>query len=187
MAKRPAAKAPATKKAAKASPGGLKIAISGFGSPDDLTIHALAQKGLALNAVPFAQPGERYSSLLGHHSDLLYSPIGNIRSFVMGKQMRPILFFSDKRIKDYPDIPTAKEVGYDISLPQRRAIVAKAGLPPEVMKTLSDALAAVAKEPEYVAFLKRELASPDSYVSTQDSKSLMENDLKAMKAMAEKK
>ena len=174
-------------KAAKAKPDGLKVAISGFGSPDDLTIQAFAKKGLVLNAVPFAQPGERYSAVLGHHADLLYSPIGNIRSFVVGKQMRPILFFSNKRIADYPDIPTAKEMGYDIALPQRRAIVAKAGLPPNVVKTLSDALAAVAKEPEYVAFLKQELASPNSYVSMQDSKPLMERDLVAMKAMAERK
>ena len=60
-------------KAAKARPDELKVAISGFGSPDDLTIHQLAKHGISLKAVPFAEPGERYSSLLGHHVDLLYS------------------------------------------------------------------------------------------------------------------
>ena len=155
-------------------------------NPDDLTVHQLAKSGVALKAVPFAQPGERYSALLGDHVELLYSPIGNIGNFVSGRQMRPILFFSDERIKDYPDIPTAKEAGYAISLPQRRAVVVRTGTPSEIVKTLSDAIAAVVAEPEYANFLKLELASPDSYVPTDAAKPLMEKDLTVMKTMAAK-
>jgi tripartite-type tricarboxylate transporter receptor subunit TctC len=171
-------------KAAKANPDGLKVAISGFGSPDDLTIHQLAKQGIALKAVPYAEPGERYSSLLGHHVDLLYSPIGNIGSFVSGKQMRPILFFNAEPIKGFEDVPTAKQSGYDISLPQRRAVIVKADTPPAQVKILSDALAAVVAKPEYAEFLKQELASPASYVPTAAAASLMESDLAAMKNMA---
>lgn len=171
-------------KAAKARPDGLKVAISGFGSPDDLTIHQLAKRGILLKAVPYAEPGERYSALLGHHVDLLYSPIGNIRSFVSGKQMRPVLFFNSEPIEGYADVPTARQSGYDISLPQRRAVIVKAGTPPERVKVLSDALASVIAKPEYVEFLKEELAIPTSYVPTEAAKSLMESDLTAMKSMA---
>jgi tripartite-type tricarboxylate transporter receptor subunit TctC len=173
-------------KAAKASPNGLKVAISGFGSPDDLSIKALQKHGENLKPVPFAEPGERYSALLGHHVDLLYSPIGNITSFVSGKQMRPILFFSDKRIEGYPDVETANEAGYDVSLPQRRAVIVKTGTPPEVLKVLSSALAKVVAEPEYTRFLKQELASPDSYLPPEASEKLMKKDLVAMKGMAAK-
>jgi tripartite-type tricarboxylate transporter receptor subunit TctC len=171
-------------KAAKANPGGLKVAISGFGSPDDLTIHQLAKRGLSLKAVPYAEPGERYSALLGHHVDLLYSPIGNIGSFVSGKQMRPILFFNAEPIKGFDDVPTAKQSGYDISLPQRRAVIVKADTPPGRVKVLSDAIAAVVAKPEYADFLKQELASPASYVPTEAAASLMESDLATMKNMA---
>jgi tripartite-type tricarboxylate transporter receptor subunit TctC len=171
-------------KAAKAHPDGLRVAISGFGSPDDLTIHQLAKRGVSLKAVPYAEPGERYSALLGHHVDLLYSPIGNIGSFVSGKQMRPILFFNAEPIDGYPDVPTAKQSGYDISLPQRRAVIVKAGTPPDRVKVLSDALSAVVGKPEYAEFLKQELASPKSYVPTEAAKTLMESDLAAMKSMA---
>lgn len=171
-------------KAVKARPDGLKVAISGFGSPDDLTIHQLAKHGVSLKAIPYAEPGERYSSLLGHHVDLLYSPIGNIGSFVSGKQMRPILFFNAEPIEGYPDVLTAKQAGYDISLPQRRAVIVKAGTPPDRVKVLSDALAAVVAKPEYADFLKQELASPNSYVPTEPAKSLMDSDLAIMKRMA---
>jgi len=39
---------------------GVKVAISGFGSPDDVTIGFFNSKGLKLQPVPFANPGERY-------------------------------------------------------------------------------------------------------------------------------
>jgi tripartite-type tricarboxylate transporter receptor subunit TctC len=171
-------------KAAKANPGGLRVAISGFGSPDDLTIRQLGKEGVSLKAVPYAEPGERYSALLGRHVDLLYSPIGNIGNFVSGKQMRPILFFGSEPIKGFENIPNARDVGHDISLPQRRALIVKAGTPPDIVKKLSDALTAVVARPEYVEFLKQELASPTSYVPTKAAIDLMQSDLENMKKMA---
>jgi tripartite-type tricarboxylate transporter receptor subunit TctC len=171
-------------KAAKANPGGLRVAISGFGSPDDLTIRQLAKDGVSLKAVPYAEPGERYSALLGRHVDLLYSPIGNIGNFVSGKQMRPILFFGSEPIKGFENIPNAKDIGHDISLPQRRALIVKAGTPPDVVKKLSDSLSAAVATPEYSDFLKQELASPTSYVPTKAAMDLMQSDLENMKKMA---
>ncbi|WP_454917742.1 tripartite tricarboxylate transporter substrate binding protein [Xanthobacter sediminis] len=171
-------------KAAKASPGKLRVAISGFGSPDDLTIRALNKSGVSLKAVPYAEPGERYSALLGGHVDLLYSPIGNIGNFVSGKQMRPVLFFGSEPIDGFEDTPNAKDVGYNISLPQRRALIIKAGTPPEIVKKLSDAVAVAVATPEYAEFLKKQLASPNSYVPTQAAAAVMENDLKIMNSMA---
>jgi len=44
---------------------GVKVAISGFGSPDDVTIGFFNSKGLKLQPVPFANPGERYTYLGG--------------------------------------------------------------------------------------------------------------------------
>jgi putative tricarboxylic transport membrane protein len=171
-------------KAAKANPGGLRVAISGFGSPDDLTIRQLGREGITLKPVPYAEPGERYSALLGHHVELLYSPIGNIGNFVSGKQMRPILFFGSEPIKGFEGVPNAKDVGHDISLPQRRALIVKAGTPADIVKKLSDSLSAVMMTPEYKDFLKKELASPTSYVATKDATDLMQNDLENMKKMA---
>lgn len=52
-------------KEARARPGQLKVAVSGLGSTDDITIEYLASKGVKMVSVPFAKPGERYSALLG--------------------------------------------------------------------------------------------------------------------------
>jgi len=168
-------------KEAKAKPGTLKVAISGFGSPDDITINYFVTKGVKLLPVPFANPGERYTALLGGHVDALYSPAGNIKGPVDSKQMRPILFFATERLAAFKDTPTSKELGYDITLPQRRAVIVRAGTDPRYVKVLSDALAKVTADPEYKAFLRDSLASEDSYRSAQDTLKIMQSDLDGMK------
>jgi putative tricarboxylic transport membrane protein len=171
----------AVEAAAKTRP--LKVAISGFGSPDDITVNYMINKGLKLTAVPFAKPGERYSALLGGHVDLLYSPTGNIVSFVDGKQMRPVLLLSTERLPDFPQVPTSRESGYDITLPQRRAIIIKAGTDVARVATLSQALERVVSTAKYKAFLKDSYASPASWVSTKDSLPMMRKDLDDMRSI----
>lgn len=167
----------------RSKPGAMKIAISGFGSPDHITISYLTTKGLSFKAVPYAEPGERYASILGGHSDVLYSPIGNVRSFVEGKQMRPILMLSTARNPHYPNVTTSKEAGLAITLPQRRAIIVKAGTPDDRVKRLSDALAKVVKQDPYVQFLEREFAQADSFVPGAAAVTLMEQDVEQMRAI----
>jgi tripartite-type tricarboxylate transporter receptor subunit TctC len=170
-------------KEAKAKPGSLKVAISGFGSPDHITMGFFATKALNIRSVPYAEPGERYASVLGGHSDLLYSPIGNVRSFVEGKQLRPILMLSADRTAHYKEIPTARESGYDIALPQRRAVIIKSGTPKEQTDLLEAALAKVVKDPAYIAFLEREFAQPDSFVGGQAAVKQMNEDVAQMRAV----
>ena len=77
----------------KANPGKLKVATLGFGSVDDFSLSVIAKSGFKFVQVPFARPAERYVSILGGHADALYEQAGDVRSFLDGKQMRPILIF----------------------------------------------------------------------------------------------
>lgn len=161
----------------------LKVAVTGFGSPDDITVNYFVARGLKLISVPFANPGERYTSVLGGHADLLYEQIGDVRSFVDSKQIQPVIVFSEKRFSVFPEVPASKELGYDITLPQRRAVIVKAGTDAGKIKVLSDALAKVAASAEYKAYLKEQYASDDSYFAAQDAAKIMEEDLEQMKRL----
>jgi tripartite-type tricarboxylate transporter receptor subunit TctC len=173
----------AVEAAAKTRP--LKVAISGFGSPDDITINYMIGKGLKLTAVPFAAPGERYSALLGGHVDLLYSPSGNVVSFVKGNQMKPVLFLNATRLPDFPQTPTSTESGYDITLPQRRAVIVKAGTDPQRLKVLSEAITKAVGTPKYKEYLKSSFAAEDSFVPTKESLDLMRRDLDDMRKIVQ--
>lgn len=173
----------AVEEAAKTRP--LKVAISGFGSPDEITINYFAGKGIKLSPVPFARPGERYAALLGGHVDLLYSPVGNVSNYVSGKQMRPVLFLHTQRLADFPQTPTSKELGYDITLPQRRAVIVKAGTEPGRVELLSQALVRAVSTDRYKTFLQEANASADSFVQGEEAFALMRRDLNDMRAIVQ--
>ena len=161
----------------------LKVAITGFGSPDEITVNFFVARGLKLISVPFANPGERYTSVLGGHADVLYEQIGDVRSFVDSKQIQPVIVFAEKRFSPFPDVPASKELGYDITLPQRRAVIMKAGTDPQKVKKIADALAKVAASPEYKTYLKDQYATEDSYFASEESLKIMEDELAQMKRM----
>jgi len=162
----------------------LKVAVTGFGSPDDITVNYFVARGLKLIAVPFANPGERYTAVLGGHADLLYEQLGDVRSFLDSKQIQPVIIFAEKRFNVFPDVPASKELGFDITLPQRRAVIMKAGTDPAKVKIISDALAKVAASAEYKTYLQEQYATDDSYFAAADAAKIMEEDLAQMKRYA---
>ena len=158
----------------------LTVAVTGFGSADDITTRYLKAKGIDLQSVPFAKPGQRYSSILGGNADVLYEQTGDVRSYFDSGKMRPLMFFYPHRVQipAFANVPVSKELGFDVTLPQFRAIVVRAGTPPDVVKQLADALQQVAQTPEFKAYLAQQYADPDSYIGRQGAPAFMQSWLK---------
>jgi tripartite-type tricarboxylate transporter receptor subunit TctC len=172
-------------KAAKSSPGKLKVAILGFGSVDDMALKYMDQKGLKFTGVPYAKPGERYTAILGGHADLLYEQPGDVRSFLDSKQMRAILIFNRERVlPEFADVTSSREVGLEVYLPQFRSVVVRAGTDPQRVKLLADAVAKMATDPEYYGFLKESLALRDSFIPAQEAKKFLDGELAALQKFA---
>lgn len=161
----------------------MRVGVTGFGSNDDLTVNFFAKKNLKFVSVPFPKPGERYSAVIGGHAEVLYEQLGDVRSFVDSKQMKPVILFAKNRDPSFPDVPTSVELGHKVTLPQFRAIVIKSGTDPKIVKILADALAEAARDPEYVAYLKEQYAAPDSFVAAGDTRAFLDNELKSMKQL----
>ncbi len=117
---------------------------------------------MKLQAVPY-QASERYTSVIAGHVDLLYEQPGDVKTFLANKQIRPVMFFSDKPFPPFPDAAVSGKLGYDVTLPQVRIFVVKAGTDPKQVKILEDALAKVAASPQYKEFLKTQYGDADSY------------------------
>ena len=154
-------------KAAKEQP--LKVAVTGFNSPDDITVNYFVAKGLKLNSVPYAKPSERYTSVLGGHADLLYEQAGDVRNFVDTKQIRPLIFFYGSKVDAFPNVPVSTALGHNITLPQFRVILVKAGTDPSHVKLLSDALAKAAASADFKAYLKEQYADEGSFIAGGES------------------
>ncbi|MHB8494655.1 MAG: tripartite tricarboxylate transporter substrate binding protein [Casimicrobiaceae bacterium] len=166
----------------------LRVATTGFGSPDDITVNYFRSLGYHFENVPYAKPGERYTSILGDHADVLYEQTGDVRSYVDSKQMRPVVLFYAKPLDVGPfkGIPVTGQYGIHISLPQMRTVIVKAGTSPAIVKTLSDALHKVAETPEYKKYLDDQYADPNSYMPAAAANEYMAKWLdKARKIIAE--
>jgi len=167
---------------AKAKPGTVSVATTGPGSPDDASIDYLATKGIKMTSVAYAKPGERYAAVLGGHVDLLFEQAGDIKGHVDGKTLRPVLFFMAQRVAaPFADVPVAGELGYDFLPPQLRALVVRADTDPKKIALLSASLDRFAASKEYAAYLKDQLALPDSFVAAAAAQGFLAQDLAAMK------
>lgn len=144
----------------------VTVAGSGFGTQSDMTVNALDKsQGYKFVSIPFDDPGLRWNSLMGGHTELLYAQFGDLESYLSGKRLRPILAIADKRLPSYPAIPTAKEFNYNVDITHFRAFAVKSGTDAAHYQALLAGLNAASKEPEYKQMLAAEAALPDSYVS----------------------
>ena len=99
--------------AKKQPPGVVTVGGSGSSSANDLGTAALSKAaGIKLSYVPFGGTGSAVPALLGGHVTALmsYSPM-----VVQYKdKFRFLAIASEKRMEVLPDLPTFKELGYDV-------------------------------------------------------------------------
>lgn len=138
---------------ARENPGQLTVATSGYGTQDDVTLKLLAADGIEMENVPFQAPGERYASPIGGHTAVLYEEPGDVAQFIQAGQMRPLVVFAEERHPSFPDVPTATELGHDISgLDNFRTVAVRADTPPEIVARLEEAVAGAVGSEEWKEF-----------------------------------
>lgn len=169
-------------KEAQEKPGVVSVAITGANSPDELFVKYLATKGIRTIAVGYTRPGERYSALLGGHVDLLCEQAGDVRGHLESRAMRPLLFFAPRRVDPpFAEVPVSAEFGYDILLPQFRAVMARAATDPSRLQILSDSLERFARSPEYATYLREQYALPDSFVPMRGADAFFQGEVEQMR------
>jgi len=151
-------------KHARANPGKLRVAATGFGTVDDVSVRYLEKKGYGMITVPYPKPGERYAAALGGHAEVLYEQAGDVLQYLKAGQLKPLVIFAEKRHPAFPDVPTTKELGIDLTLPQFRGIVARTGTPPERLQAMADAFRRAMDTPQWKKFAEEWYFAPDSYM-----------------------
>jgi tripartite-type tricarboxylate transporter receptor subunit TctC len=154
-------------KHAQANPGKLRVAGTGFGTVDDVTVRYLETKGYKMTTVPYPKPGERYAATLGGHAEVLYEQAGDVLQYLKAGQLKPLVIFAERRHPSFAEVPTSKELGLDITLPQFRGVVAKAGTPADRVKALADAFGKAVQTPQWKKFAEDWYMSPESYLGPE--------------------
>jgi len=165
----------------------LKVGITGFGSPDEIQINQMNEKGSKFRLVPFANPGERYASILGGHADVLVEQAGDVRSFLTSNQMRPIAFFSEQPQFGHESIALAKDFGFTIAIGQFRSVVMRAGTDPRHVAVLAAAIEKVANSADFKQYLSDELAFADSFVPAAQARAFLDREFQSIASNLPKK
>ena len=109
--------------------------------------------GIKVTYVPYDGTAPRMNALLGGHIDIADSNLTQ-KSKVDAGLLRFLAIMSEKRSPELPDVPTLKELGYDIEYAVNRGIMVPNGTPAEVIEKLGDACAKAANEPEFAEAMK---------------------------------
>jgi tripartite-type tricarboxylate transporter receptor subunit TctC len=151
-------------KHAQENPGKVRVAATGFGSVDDMTVRYLEKKGHRMVTVPYPKPGERFAAALGGHAEVLYEQAGDVQQYLKAGQLRPLVIFAAERHPAFPDVPASKELGLEIYLPQFRGVVARKGTPPDRVAKLADAFRQAMDTPQWKKFAEEWYMRPDSHL-----------------------
>lgn len=109
------------------------------------------QVGAHIKSVPYDGEGEVLAAILGGHLDMLFGNPNEILEQIKAGTVRPIAVTSPARMTSLPDVPTFKELGYDITHTQLRGIIMPGDAPPEAVAFWEGVLKTVAESPEWKA------------------------------------
>jgi tripartite-type tricarboxylate transporter receptor subunit TctC len=136
---------------AKANPGKVKFTSAGLGTPLHMAMHIIAKKeGIAWNHVPFDGAGEMAAAVMGGHVDVMHGAM----VFSKTQGLRALAACTQKRMEEFPDVPTMIELGYGFYNDTYTGVFGPAGIDPAKVKILEDAFAKAIQEPKFLEAAK---------------------------------
>ena len=137
--------------AAKETPGRITIGNSGVGGDDYFsTIMVEKATGLSFEKIPFAGDGPSATAAMGGQIDASFNNVGIVYGHLQADSLRPLAVFAEERLPMLPDVPTLKEIGYDVVNGSSRGYSAPAGIPDQARDELIAAFEELATHEEFL-------------------------------------
>ena len=139
----------------------LKVAGTGSKQEDELIFAFFQQKaGLKpFSYVPFKGGGTVAANLVGKHVEATVNNPSEALSHHPAK-VKMLATFATKRHKQFPNLPTMKEAGYDINYQMLRAVFGPPNMPKEAVAYHAGILKKVFDLPEFQKFLDEIVLDP---------------------------
>ena len=171
---------------ARKKPGFVNV-----GGPFAMSGHRVAWEVLSdrakfkTNWIPYQGGGPALTAVAGGHIDAAATNPGNVKPFIDAGKVRVLAVSSDRRLDDFPDVPTYKERGWDVVRYQWRGIMAKAGTPKPVIDRLAAAIQKAQQTAEWKAYLKQ-VTQLDGFQGPEAFRATLLQDMQEMEAVKKK-
>ncbi|KKD61822.1 Tricarboxylate transport protein TctC [Grimontia sp. AD028] len=150
----------------KQHPGEVSYAIAGAGTPQHLAMERLAQQeSLNWKAIPFKGGAASVTALLGGHVDLMAGATEWLPQVRSG-EFKLLSIITDKRMAEFPNVPTLIDAGYDISAPSILGIAGPKGIPDEVVEKLASAIQVATESGDFKEIIEK-LAMQVNYLDAK--------------------
>ena len=136
---------------AKSKPGQLNFGSSGLGN----SIHLVAEQfnssvGIQAVHIPFKTGPETDTAIMGGNVQYAWQSVPSSIGLIQGGRIKALAVTGDTRDPSLPGVPSVKEAGYNILLPEQLfGMVAPANLPPAIHAKLSRAIADMCADPAF--------------------------------------
>ncbi len=163
---------------AKKRPGELTVGGTGAGQDDQICQRMFEKSaGIRFRYVPFKSGGECITALLGGHVNMIWA---NPPEFVPqweAKMVRPVAVARATRMKEFPDVPTLKEIGHDVTYFFYRGIAAAPNIPVETAVFYENMFKRMAESTAWKEkYIKKYMLSPSWMGSKEFAKVVSKNE-----------
>jgi tripartite-type tricarboxylate transporter receptor subunit TctC len=167
-------------KAAKAKPGSLTYSSSGIYGTTHVAQAMLWQAaGVDMLHVPYNGGGPSMVALLAGQVDITAQAPGTVAQHVKSGKARILGTWGAERLKNFPDVPTFKEKGYDVEFYIWSGLFAPAGLTPQKLNQLRAAARNAVHDPGFIAAMNG-MNTPIHYLEGAELDKFLEQDHKRL-------
>ena len=165
---------------AKRRPGEISFSSSGVYGTLHMATEMLSHAGgIKLKHVPFGGAGPALTAILGGHVDALASGPAVVLPHIKAGKLRPLAGWGAKRVAALPDLPTFKELGYDIEFYIWAGVFAPTGTPAPVLKALRDAVRRAVEDPDFKGAMAK-LETPIAYLDAPEFQKFWDKDARML-------
>jgi tripartite-type tricarboxylate transporter receptor subunit TctC len=159
-------------------PGQLIYSSSGlYGALHLPTALFMKAAAVQMKHLPTAGGGPAVTAILGNNSQVLVSSIAAANAQMKAGKLRPLASFGARRSPALPEVPTMKELGYDVEFYLWVGLFAPKGTPAPVITTWREASKKAAASEQFAAAMKN-LGQDVAYLDQPEFKAFWDADAK---------
>jgi len=152
---------------AKANPNKIRFGSSGKGTTDDLGNSGMIKAtGIQAQNIPFDGSGLATTAILGGHIEAVIGGASSFDQHIKEGKLIPLAVLTAERNPNYPDVPSIKELGFEVYSGTFRGLVVPADTPDEIVAILAEACKKGMEEAEY----KTQMTTASLSINYLDSK-----------------
>jgi tripartite-type tricarboxylate transporter receptor subunit TctC len=111
--------------------------------------------GIRLTHVPFAGGAPRLTALAGGHVSVATRMPGEFEALIEAGKIRDLAFFSAKRYRLYPHVPTSQEQGVPMEAHNWAALMAPKGTPRKIIELWENVIEKIIQEPSFIEMVEK--------------------------------